>query len=159
VWEKAQKRPQNGKRWTENGLPRARMDVSEYIWQLSKKLPAMPLYFTGTTRHAPKPTGLPAKRQPKPPFPYKQETAKPMKIVYFPPRPHSSPNGRFSRGETYFLTFCLTLLLHIHHGKLVPVTLKMNTEQTSRDTTKKDRLRIYPEAVLSTLLYRYSLLV
>ena len=44
--------------------------------------------------------------QPKPPFPYKQETAKPMRIVYFPPRPHSSPNVRFSRGETYFLTFC-----------------------------------------------------
>ena len=53
-----------------------------------------------------KPTGLPAKRQPKPPFPYKQETAKPMRIVYFPSWPHSSPNGRFSRGETYFLTFC-----------------------------------------------------
>lgn len=124
-----------------------------------KKLPETPLRFTGTIRHAPKPTGLPAKRQPKPPFPCKQETAKPMRIVYFPPRPHSSPNERFSRGETYFLTFCLTLLLHIHHGKLVLVTLKMNTEQTSRDTTKKDRLRIYPEAVLSTLLYRYSLLV
>ena len=36
VWEKAQKRPKNGKRWTENGLPRARTDVSTYIWQLSK---------------------------------------------------------------------------------------------------------------------------
>lgn len=90
-----------------------------------KKLPETPLRFTWTIHHAPKPTGLPAKRQPKPPFPYKQETAKPMRIVYFPPRPHSSPNGRFSRGETYFLTFCLTLLLHIHHGKFVPVTLKM----------------------------------
>ena len=71
-----------------------------------QKAPGTPLRFTGTIRHAPKPTGLPAKRQPKPPFPYKQETAKPMRIVYFPPRPHSFPNERFSRGETYFLTFC-----------------------------------------------------
>lgn len=44
-------------------------------------------------------------------------------------------------------------------GSLCWPLLKCNTEQTSRDTTKKDRLRIYPEAVLSTLLYRYSLLV
>ena len=64
-----------------------------------KKLPETPSRFTGTARHAPHPTELPAKRQPKPSFPYKQETAKPMRIVYFPPRPHSSPNERLSKGR------------------------------------------------------------
>ena len=64
-----------------------------------KKLPETPSRFTGTARHAPHPTELPAKRQSKPSFPYKQETAKPMRIVYFPPRPHSSPNERLSKGR------------------------------------------------------------
>ena len=64
-----------------------------------KKLQETLSRFTGTARHAPHPTELPAKRQPKPSFPYKQETAKPMRIVYFPPRPHSSPNERLSKGR------------------------------------------------------------
>ena len=64
-----------------------------------KKLQETLSRFTGTARHAPHLTELPAKRQPKPSFPYKQETAKPMRIVYFPPRPHSSPNERFSKGR------------------------------------------------------------
>ena len=106
VWEKAPKRPP--KREKIDWKRPAKSQNGRFGIHLAtiKKLPETPLRFTGTIRHAPKPTGLPAKRQPKPPFPYKQETAKPMRIVYFPPRPHSFPNERFSRGETYFLTFC-----------------------------------------------------
>lgn len=124
-----------------------------------KKLPETPLRFTWTIHHAPKPTGLPTKSSLSP---HSLTNRKPQNrwesfiFLHGPTRPQMDD----SKGEK------LTFWHSVWRSSFTSTTrslcwslLKCNTEQTSRDTTKKDRLRIYPKAVLSTLLYRYSLLV
>lgn len=159
VWGKAQKRPQNGKRWTENGLPRARTDVSTYIWQLSKSSRKRPCALP--ERYTMRPS-RPAFRQKGNLSPHSLANRKPQNrwesfiFLHGPTRPQMND----SHGEK--LTFWHSVWRSSFTsttGSLCWSLLKCNTEQRSRDTTKKDRLRIYPEAVLSTLLYRYSLLV